>query len=98
MFFGRTIVVTKYLLIEVTKQVERFNGNIGAFQPAFYEAPKIFQSISVYLPVNVLFGMVNDSVSVFFVQSPIRVTIIGRELRAGFDVISNKCMQSLTLS
>src|SRR3954462_8098927 len=78
--------------------MERFNGNIGAFQSAFYEAPKVFESVGVNLPVNVLFGMVNDSMSVFLVQSPLRVAIIGRELRAGFDVIPNKCMQNVTLS
>src|SRR5579864_5950870 len=98
MFFGRTIVVTKYLLIEVTEKMERFNGNIGAFQSAFYEAPKVFQSVRVNLPVNVFLGMVNDSMSVFLIESPIRVAIIRRELRAGFYVISNKCMQNVTLS
>ena len=51
--------------------MERFNGNIGAFQSALYEAPEVFQPVRVYLPVHVLFGMVNDSMSVFLVQSPI---------------------------
>src|SRR5690348_6600356 len=78
--------------------MERFNGNIGAFQSALYETPEVLQSVRVYLPIHVLFGMVNDSMSVFLVQSPIRMTIIRRKLRAGFDVISNKCMQSVTLS
>jgi hypothetical protein len=78
--------------------VERFNGNIGAFQSALYKAPEIFQSISVNLPVNVLFGVVNDPMSVFLVQSPIGMAIIGRELGAVFDVISNKCLQNVTFS
>src|SRR5436305_15075345 len=98
MLCSRTVVITKYLLIEVTEKMERFNGNIGAFQSALYEAPEVFQPVRMNLPVNVLFGMVNDSMSVFLVQSPIRVAIIGRELRAGFDVIPNKCMQNVTLS
>src|SRR5579864_9344329 len=97
MFFGRTIVVTKYLLIEVTEKMERFNGNIGAFQSAFYEAPEIFQTVRVNLPVNVFLGMVNDSVSVFLIESPIGMAIVGRELRTGFDVVSNKCVQNVTL-
>jgi len=70
--------------------MERFNGNIGAFQSALYETPEVFQSVRVYLPVYVLFGMVNDSMSIFLIQSSIGVAIIGRELRAAFDVISNK--------
>jgi hypothetical protein len=68
------------------------------FNPRFYEAPKVFQAVRVYLPVNVLFGMVNDPMSVFLIQSPIGMAIISRELRAAFDVISNKCMQNVTLS
>jgi ABC-type microcin C transport system permease subunit YejB len=70
--------------------MERFNGNIGSFQSAFYQTPKVFESVRVNLPVNVFLGMVNDSMSVFLIQSPIGVAIIGRELRAAFDVISNK--------
>src|SRR4051794_8069782 len=98
MFFGRTIVVTKYLLIEVTEKMKRFNGNIGAFQSAFYQTPKVFESVRVNLSVNVFLRMVNDAMSVFLIQSPIGVTIISRELRAEFDVIFYKCVQSVTLS
>ena len=53
--------------------MERFNGNVGSFESALYEAPEVFQPVRVNLPVNVLFGMVNDSMSVFLIQSPIRV-------------------------
>ena len=90
MFFGRTIVVAKNLLIEVTEKMERFNGNIGSFQSALYQTPKVFESVRVNLPVNVFLGMVNDSMSVFLVQPPPGMAIIGRELRAVFDVVSNK--------
>src|SRR6476646_870002 len=78
--------------------MERFNGNICSFQSAFYEAPKILKPVRVNLPVNVFLGMVNDSVSVFLIQSPIGMAIIGRELRAGFDIVPNKCVQNVTLS
>jgi hypothetical protein len=56
------------------------------------------EECAMALPVNVLFGMVNDAMSVFLVQPPIRVTIIRRELRAVFDVIPNECLQNVTLS
>ena len=98
MLCGRTVVIAKYLLIEVTEQVKRFNTNVCSFESPLYEAPEVLQPISVYLPVNVFLGMVNDSMSVFLVQSPIGMTIIRRELRAAFDVISNECLQSVTAS
>ena len=71
--------------------MEWLNTNIGALESPLYETPEIFQSVRVYLPVNVLFGMVNDPMSVFLIQSPIGMAIISRELRAVFDVISNEC-------
>src|SRR5579864_520283 len=78
--------------------MERFNGNIGSFQSALYQTPKVFESVRVNLPVNVFFGMVNDAMSIFLIQSPIRMAIVRRELRAGFDIISNKGLQNVTLS
>src|SRR5438270_11182736 len=69
--------------------MERFNGNVCAFQPALYEAPKVFESVRVNFSADVSFGMVNDLMNVILVQSPIAVAIIGREMRATFDVISD---------
>jgi hypothetical protein len=79
------------LLIEITKKMEWLNPNVGSFESPLYETPEVLQPVRVYLPVNILFGMVNHSVSIFLIQSPIGMAIIGRELRAAFDVISNKC-------
>jgi hypothetical protein len=93
MLFSGAIVIAKHLLIEVTKQVEWFNGNISAFESPLYEAPEILQPVRVYLPVHVFFGVVNDLVNIFLVQSPIRVAIIGREIRTIFDVISYESLQ-----
>src|SRR5436190_17647311 len=98
MLFSCAIVETENLLIEVTKQMERFNGNIGAHESPLYQTPEILKAIRVYLPVNVLFGMVNDPMSVFLIQSPIGMAIIGRELGAVFDVIFYQSLQCMPLS
>lgn len=52
MLFGRTIVVAKYLLIEVTEKMERFNADIGSLESPLYEAPEILQPVRVNLPTK----------------------------------------------
>ncbi len=49
--------------------MEWLNTNVGSLESPLYETPEVLQPIRVYLPVHVLFGMVNDSMSVFLIQS-----------------------------
>src|SRR5437879_6926784 len=78
--------------------MERFNGNIGAFQSALYETPKVFESVRVDFTVNVSFGMVNNLMNVILVQSAIAVTIISRKMRTAFDVISDNSVKGWTFA
>src|ERR1041385_152829 len=66
--------------------MERFHGNIGSFESTLQQAPEIFQTVSVNLAIYVTLCMIDNLVSVIFVQSPIRVAIIGRELRAKLNM------------
>src|ERR1039457_3643710 len=36
------VIETEHLLIEIAKQMVRLNGNVGSFQPALQERPKVF--------------------------------------------------------
>ena len=47
--FGCAIVVPKNLLIEITKKMEWFNINVGSFESAVYETPKVLKPIRVIL-------------------------------------------------
>lgn len=51
-------VETERLLIEVAKQMERFDGDVGALQGALQQRPKVLAAVGVDLPVHVAFGMV----------------------------------------
>ena len=95
---GCAIVVPKYLLIEITKQMEWFNTNVGSLESTLYQTPEVLQPISVYLPVHITLCMIDNLMDVFFVQSQIGVAIIGIEVRTIFDVIFYQSMQSVTLS
>lgn len=56
-------VVTENLLAQIPEEMERFHANVGAFESALEQAPKIFESVGVNLPVNIPLGMVNNLVS-----------------------------------
>jgi hypothetical protein len=74
------IVVTEYLLVQIAKQVERLDANVGSLESALQERPEILKAIGVNLAVNVSLGVVNDSVLVAAnVES-----LIGQE-RIGID-------------
>src|SRR5882762_3454120 len=67
--FGGAIVVAKYLFVYVAKQMEWLYRNIGAFQSALEQTPKVFESIGVNLSLNVPLRMVNCLVRKIRVQS-----------------------------
>lgn len=51
--FGCAKVVSEHLLIEVTKQMERFDANVGSLKAALQKRPEIFQSVCMNLSVHV---------------------------------------------
>ena len=57
-----SIVIAEYLLVQIPKEMERLHADIGALQLPLEQAPEVFHSVGVDLPVNVPFGMVNDLV------------------------------------
>lgn len=57
-------VVPENLFIQIPEQVERFNADIGSLEAALQQAPEVFKSVGVNLPINVLFRMVNNLVGV----------------------------------
>jgi hypothetical protein len=87
------IIETKTLLIEITEQMERFNGNISTMQTALYKRPEIFDAVSVDFPMHVSLSMVHDLMNVIFVESPISVKIVSVQSGSGFDVLFNQSLQ-----
>ena len=96
-FLRSAIVVTKYLLVKVTKQMERFNANVASGDAALQQAPEVVQSVSVNLPINVLLGMVNDLMSVFLSQPVVGLQRIGIEGATSFNVLFDAGLQGASL-
>jgi len=82
------LIVTEGLLIEVPKQMEGFDTDIGAFDGPLQETPKVLQAVRVNRTVNVSFRMVDYFVSVF-IEPIVRPQCIGVEFRSCFHILSN---------
>src|ERR1700726_699829 len=89
------IVVAKRLLIQVAEQMERFNADIRATDPALEQAPKVFESVGMDTTVNISLRMVNHLVRVVASQTPIGEQRIGVERGFGCDVVPNMLLQDL---
>ena len=81
------IVEPETLLIQIPEHVEGFNAHIRSLESALQQTPEIFQTVCVNLPVYVTFRMIHDLMNVLLIQSPIRVAIIGRQVRAKLNIV-----------
>ena|SRR6266850_1628486 len=77
-------VVAEHLLIQVAEEMERFHANVGSFESALEQAPEVFESVGVNLPVNIRLGMVNDLVR----ESGLQV-LVGHE-RVGINCTASR--------
>ena len=89
-------VVAEHLFVQIPKQMEGLYADIGSFDSTLQETPEVFESIRVNLPVNVLSGMVNDSVRVVLCKSSIRWQSIGVEGAASNHVVADFLLQGFS--
>src|SRR5437867_4313452 len=68
--------------------MKRFDANIRALDGTLQEIPEVLQSVRVYRAINILFGVVNNIVSVF-VQAVVGLQCVGVQLRTYFYVLAN---------
>src|SRR5437879_4256027 len=97
-FLGCTVVVPKGLFVKITKQMERLDSNVSAFQPALEKAPEIFQAVCVYATFGVSLRMVYDLMLEFLVQPDVGHEGISINRTALFDVLREMALQCTLLS
>ena len=78
-------VESKSLSVEVSEQVERFDADVCAGKRSLEQAPDVFDPICMNLPVNVLFGMVDDLMLEVVGQVAVRAKRISEKLRTEFQ-------------
>jgi hypothetical protein len=60
----RALIKPERLFIEVTKEVERLDADVSAFDPALQRAPEVFHAVSVDAAINVRLGVVDDAMGI----------------------------------
>jgi hypothetical protein len=90
------IVVAEHLFIQVAEQMEWLDAYVCSLESTLNQAPEVFQSVGMDLPVNVLFGMVDDLVlKALLLQSHVGHERIGIDRAASFDVGANVGLQKM---
>ena len=87
------IVEAKRLLIQIPKQVVRFDRNIGPVDSALEQRPKIFARVCVNLPVHVSYGVIYDLVCEFFIKPIVGLQRIAIERGTAFYVVAYQRLQ-----
>ena len=87
------LVVTEYLFVNVTEQMERFDRNVCAVDPALQERPEILATIRVNLSVDVRLGMVYELVTKL-VHSFVREQGVRVNVRSGLNILANELLSS----
>src|SRR6266404_1463593 len=93
MVFLGAIVVPENLFVQIAEQMERFNVDVCSLESALEEAPEVFESVGVNLPINVTFCMVNRLVQEVWPQSLIGHERIGVDGAFCFNVSANTRLQ-----
>jgi hypothetical protein len=88
-----TVVVTERLFVQVAKQVERLDADVGSFQAALKQRPKIFDAVGMYVSANVLFGMIDDLMHVISRQTVVGTPRIAEHIGAALDVLAHYALK-----
>src|SRR5690348_4772721 len=83
------VVVSKHLFIQISEKVEWFDADIRPFDLALQKTPEVLQSVCVNLSVYVLFSVVDGSVHVVLIESPVGQERIGIDCTSSKDMIFN---------
>src|ERR1700730_6814830 len=96
MGFLGAVVVAEHLFIQVAEQMEWLDAYVCSLESTLNQAPEVFQSVGMDLPVNVLFGMVDNLVlKALLLQSHVGHERIGIDRAARFDVGANVGLQKM---
>ena len=92
------IVIPKGLFVQVAKEMERLDADIGSFQAALQEGPEIFDSVSVDVPVYLALGMVDHLMNVVLFEAVVSDPRIAEYIRSASHVLAHKRLQGSCLS
>jgi len=90
---GQAIIEAERLPINIAEQMEGLDANVCAVDATFQDRPEILAIISVNLPVNIGFRVVNNSVSIIVRKPVVRLQGITVKSRSGFYILAYQCLK-----
>jgi hypothetical protein len=92
------LVIAERLFVQIAKEMERLDTDIGPFQAALKQTPEVLKSVGMHAAIDVLLGVVYELMDVFPVQSGIGRQFISEQFSPGYDVFLDVILQSLLLA
>src|SRR5205085_5307181 len=86
------IIESERLLMHIAEQVKRLNCNVGSTEATLQTAPKVFDTLNVNLPVNILLKMVHELTLILGFKSRVTSELIRHNRGAGFNKIAHRSM------
>src|SRR6185312_15498849 len=90
-------VKAKRLFVKVFEKMKWLDSYIRAFDASLEKRPKVFDSVSVNLSINVLLSVIDNAVNVFLSKLIVGAQRVCIDIRSGFDVLSNLAVKVLPL-
>jgi hypothetical protein len=84
-----SVVVTEYLFVNVTIQMEGFDSDIRSMQTTFQQRPEILQTVRMNATLDVLLRVVNPFVDVFHSELVISNGIVREDRGTRLDTASS---------
>jgi len=88
-----TEVIPETLFVQVPEQMERLDADVSPVQSALQETPEVLHRVRVNVAVHVLYGVVDDCVLVFVLQTVIRFQFVTEDSGASFDALPDGRLQ-----
>jgi hypothetical protein len=88
-----SMVVSECLFVQVAKQMERLDADVGTMQAAFQKTPEVLHRVRVDVTVNVLYRVIYDGVLIVGLQPVIGLQFVTEDSGACFDPLTNGCLQ-----
>ena len=89
------VVVSENLFVDIARQMERLNSNVGSTKATLQEAPEVLQAIRVDSAVDVPFGMINNVMNKVVAHFVIADCVVCVDLCPVFDVLKQNVLESL---
>ncbi len=92
------VVVAKRLLIQVTKEVEGLNRNVGAVHVALEQAPEVFEAIGMNPTIHIFDSMVYDLMGVLPCKTLVGEEKVGVQRRSRLNMLLHLGLQRMLLA